>query len=246
MTSTLISNKALGQSRYGSLATALRQRVLDGEWKPGQMIPSESMLAESYGVALGTIRQALALLVQDGVLRRQHGKGTFVTRGLDSASMLRFFRFQSEESPSSAPVSRILQRRFRHPTRTEADAFQIPADGQIMQLERLRSIDETPRLLETIVLPLPLFGALADSDTDDWGDLLYPIYQERCGVVVQQAQDNLRFTQLNVTQASRLRLDPGHPCVLVERQAFDVAGHCIERRTTRGDAYSFTYTAHVK
>lgn len=240
------SKKTLGQSRYGTLATALRQRVLDGEWKPGQMIPSESSLAESYGVALGTIRQALALLVQDGVLRRQHGKGTFVTRGLDSASMLRFFRFQSEDSPSSAPVSRILQRRFRHPTRTEADAFQMPADGQVMQLERLRSIDGRPCLLETIVLPLPLFGALADSDTEDWDDLLYPMYQQRCGIVVQQAQDDLRFSQLNATQASKLRLDPGHPCVLVERQAFDVASRCIERRTTRGDAYSFTYTAQVK
>jgi GntR family transcriptional regulator len=210
------------------------------------MIPAESSLAERYGVALGTIRQALALLVHDGVLRRQHGKGTFVTRGLDGASMLRFFRFRSEDSPSTVPVSRILRRRFRHPTRTEADAFQMPPDEQVMQLERLRSIDEAPCLLETIVLPLPLFGALADSDTDDWDDLLYPMYQERCGIVVQQAQDSLRFSQLNAAQSSRLRLDPGHPCVLVERQAFDVASRCIERRITRGDAYSFTYTAHVK
>ena len=246
MTATPTSTSALGQSRYGALATALRQRVLDGEWKPGQMIPSESSLAESYGVALGTIRQALGLLVQDGVLRRQHGKGTFVTRGLDSASMLRFFRFQSEGSPSVAPVSRILHRRFRHPTRVEADSFQVPPGEQVMQLERLRSIEETPCLLETIVLPLPLFGALADSDTDDWDDLLYPMYQERCGIVVQQARDDLRFSQLTATQANRLGLSPGHPCVLVERQAFDVAGRCVERRTTRGDAYSFTYTAHVK
>jgi len=220
--------------------------VLEGEWKPGDMIPSESSLAGSYGVALGTIRQALALLVQDGVLRRQHGKGTFVTRGLDNASMMRFFRFQSGDSPPTTPASRILQRRFRHPARVEADAFQIPRDGQVMQLERLRSIDGHPCLLETIVLPLPLFGALADSDTDDWDDLLYPMYQQRCGVIVHHAQDDLRFAHLNVTQSSRLKLDAGHPCVLVERQAFDVVGRCIERRTTRGDAYSFTYTAHVK
>ncbi len=246
MTSTLPSLPALGQSRYGTLATALRQRVLDGEWKPGDMIPSESSLAASYGVALGTIRQALALLVQDGVLRRQHGKGTFVTRGLDNASMMRFFRFHSGDSPATTPVSRILQRRFRHPTRVEAGAFQLAADGQVMQLERLRSIDSQPCLLETIVLPLPLFGPLADSDTEDWDDLLYPMYQQRCGVVVHHAQDDLRFAQLNVTQASRLKLEPGHPCVLVERQAFDVAGRCVERRTTRGDAFSFTYTAQVK
>jgi len=88
----------LGQSRYGTLATALRQRVLDGEWKPGDMIPSEAYLASNYGVALGTLRQALALLVEDGIVRREHGRGTFVSRGLDSASMMRFFRFQSDNS----------------------------------------------------------------------------------------------------------------------------------------------------
>jgi len=246
MTSILATSQPLGQSRYGTLAAALRQRILDGEWQPGQMIHSEASLAQSYGVALGTLRQALSLLVQDGVLRRQHGKGTFVSRGLDNASMMRFFRFQSQDGLPATPESRILRRRFRHPTALEAKSFQIDTAGQVMQLERLRSMDGQPCLLETIVLPLPLFGALADSDTEEWDDLLYPMYQQRCGVLVHHAQDDLKFSQLNATQASRLRLQPGHPCVLVERQAFDVAGRCIERRTTRGDAFSFTYTAHVK
>ena len=246
MTPFLSSPLPLGQSRYGTLAAALRQRILDGEWQPGQMIPSEASLAQSYGVALGTVRQALSLLVQDGMLRRQHGKGTFVSRGLDGASMMRFFRFQSEEGIPASPESRILNRRFRHPSAAEAKAYQIDPDGQVMQLERLRSIEGQPCLLETIVLPLPLFGALADSDTDDWDDLLYPMYQRRCGILVHYAQDELKFSQVNAKQASRLQLQPGHPCVLVERQAFDVAGRCVERRTTRGDAYSFTYTAHVK
>jgi len=92
----LATSLPLGQSRFGALAAVVRQRILDGEWQPGQMIPSEAFLAQGYGVAFGTLRQALSLLVQDGVLRRQHGKGTFVSRGLDNASMMRFFRFQSE------------------------------------------------------------------------------------------------------------------------------------------------------
>ena len=246
MTSILATSQPLGQSRYGTLAAALRQRILDGEWQPGQMIHSEASLAQSYGVALGTLRQALSLLVQDGVLRRQHGKGTFVSRGLDNASMMRFFRFQSQDGLPATPESRILRRRFRHPTALEAKTFQIDTARQVMQLERLRSMDGQPCLFETIVLPLPLFGALADSDTEEWDDLFYPMYQQRCGILVHHAQDELKFSQLNATQAARLQLQPGHPCVLVERQAFDVAGRCIERRTTRGDAFSFTYTAHVK
>ncbi|NDG35523.1 MAG: GntR family transcriptional regulator, partial [Betaproteobacteria bacterium] len=134
----------------------------------------------------------------------------------------------------------------RHPSAQEAKAFQIDLDGQLLQLERLRSIEGQPCLLETIALPLPLFGALADSNTEDWDDLLYPMYQRRCGILVHHARDELKFSQLNAKQASRLQLQTGHPCVLVEREAFDVAGRCVERRTTRGDAFSFTYTAHIK
>src|SRR4051812_17605892 len=83
-----------GQSRYGGLAAALRARVLQGEWAPGDAIPAEAVLARSYGVALGTLRQALSLLVEDGLLDKRQGKGTFVSPGLGGATLLRFFRFQ--------------------------------------------------------------------------------------------------------------------------------------------------------
>lgn len=235
-----------GQSRYGALATALRQRVLDGEWEPGEMIPSEASLASSYGVALGTLRQAISLLVEDGIFRRQHGRGTFVSRGIDSPSMMRFFRFQSGDGKATVPESLILQRRFRTPSSDEALEFAIDPSSQVMQFERLRSIDGKPCLLENIILPLPLFGALADTDTGSWDDLLYPMYLKYSGILVHQVHDTLSFSQLSSRQAKKLQLAAGNPCVLVERRAFDISNRCIERRTTRGDAYSFTYTAHVK
>lgn len=242
-----LTHHAPGQSRYGKLALALRDRILQGEWAPGEVIPAESTLAQSYGVALGTIRQALSLLVEDGVLQRRHGKGTFVTKGVDGASMMRFFRFRGvDDGSSTTPHSRILASRLRSASVQESQALGLAHGAQVLQVERLRSLGAEPCLLETIVLPLPLFGALADSDTDGWDDLLYPMYQQRCGVVIQKTQDSLSFSQLNASQAKRLKLAASHPCVLVERQAFDMAGRCVELRTTRGDAFSFKYTAQVQ
>ena len=246
MTTQLLTHTP-GQSRYGKLALALRDRILQGEWAPGEVIPAESALAQSYGVALGTIRQALALLVEDGMLQRRHGKGTFVTKGVDGASMMRFFRFRGiDDAQSEAPASRILSSRMRSASTQEIIAFGLTKSAQVLQLERLRSLGNDPCLLETIVLPLPLFGKLAESDTDAWDDLLYPMYQQRCGVVIQKTQDSLSFSQLNATQAKRLKLAAAHPCVLVERQAFDMAGRCVELRTTRGDAFSFKYTTQLQ
>ena len=236
-----------GQSRYGTLALVLRERILLGEWAPGQVIPAESALAQSYGVALGTIRQALSLLVKDGVLQRRHGKGTFVTKGVDGASMMRFFRFRGvNDGQSETPQSRILSSRIRSATAPQANAFGLAKGAQVLHLERLRSLASEPCLLETIVLPLPLFGKLAGSNTDDWDDLLYPMFQQRCAVVIQKTQENLSFSQLNATQAKRLKLAASHHCVLVERQAFDMAGRCVELRTTRGDAFSFKYSTQLQ
>lgn len=236
----------LGQSRYGGVASALRERILAGEWAPGEAIHAEAALAQSYGVAVGTIRQALSLLVEDGLLERHHGKGTFVSPGLAGGSMLRFFRFRGPSATSEPPVSQIVSRRARRADAAEAGAFGLRGDGQVLQLERVRSIDGQPCLLETIVLPLPLFGALVDSDPQEWGDLLYPMYQQRCKVLIHQAEDHLSFAQLSAVQARRLRLQAGHPCVVVRRTAHDRVGRCVELRTTRGDAFAFEYTAQVR
>ena len=67
-----------GLSRYASLAHALRARVVAGEWSPGSALPAESQLAKEHGVALGTMRRALELLVEQGFIERIHGRGTFV------------------------------------------------------------------------------------------------------------------------------------------------------------------------
>lgn len=234
-----------GLSRYAELATDLRARILRGQWEPGQALTAETELARTYGVALGTMRQAIALLVDQGMLERRHGKGTFVKAGLGGASMLRFFRFRHADS-SQTPTSRILSRKQVSADAATAQTLAIDAGASVLALERLRSIAGQPCLLEAILLPLPLFGPLADSEPSAWGDLLYPEYQQRCGVVVHQAEDQLSFDTLGAAQARRLGLAKGHPCVRVRRRAYDLSGRCVELRTTFGDAFDFEYTAHVR
>lgn len=235
-----------GQSRYGWLAASLRARITQGEWVPGTALPAEAALAKEHGVALGTLRQALALLVAQGLLERQHGRGTFVRAGLGGASMLRFFRFSQGEGQSGTPQSKILKRKVQLASAAAADALGLPAGASVLQLQRLRSLNGAPCLLEQIALPLPTFEALAQSDTAAWDDLLYPMVQRVCGVTIHRAEDALSFGLLDAKQAALLRLDAGHPCVRVERRAFDLGGRCVELRTTLGDAFAFRYTAQVR
>ncbi|CAD5372956.1 Transcriptional regulator, GntR family [Rubrivivax sp. A210] len=232
-----------GQSRYGALAAAMRSRIIAGEWPPGSAIPAEQALAAEHGVALGTMRRALDLLAEQGLVERSHGRGTFVRQGLSGATMLRFFRFGA--AGEQAPQSRILAREALAAPAEVARVLAIGPGEQALRLKRLRTVGGQPALLEEIWLPLPLFAPLTGGDPAGWGDLLYPFYAERCGVHVQRAVDTIGFGRLGAVQARALRLAAGHPCARVQRQAFDLAGRCVEWRTTLGDANAFHYTVAI-
>lgn len=247
MSATPLVQAEPGQSRYAALAAALRARVVAGVWPPGSVMPSEQTLAAEHGVALGTLRRALDLLAEQGLVERVHGRGTFVRQGLAGAPMLRFFRFGAQVGvgDTAAPQSKILARAAVAAPAEVAHALGCGRGAQVLRLQRLRSVAGAPVLHEQIWLPLPLFAALADSDPAHWGDLLYPLFAERCGVHVQRAVDTIGFGNLGAVHARALRLPAGHPCARVQRQAYDLAGRCVEWRITQGDAHAFHYTVSI-
>jgi GntR family transcriptional regulator len=157
--------------------------------------------------------------------------------------MLRFFRFDS--GGGEVPQSRILSRQRVHASAAVARQLGVAPGEPVLQLQRLRLLAQRPCLLEDIWLPLDLFAALENSDTQAWGDLLYPQFANQCGVHVHRAVDYIGFALLTGTQAHHLQLPPGHPCVAVERNAHDLTGRCVEWRTTRADAHAFHYTVTI-
>ncbi|RPH46776.1 MAG: GntR family transcriptional regulator [Burkholderiales bacterium] len=248
---TLTAAPAVGVARWATLAGRWRERIVAGDWPSGAAIPPETELAREAGVALGTARQALSALVSDGLLERVHGRGTFVTRGLAQASMLRFFRFgpaDLPDTPGATPVphSRILARRPVRASTEQARRLGLADGARVLRVRRMRLIDGRPVLLETLWLPLPLFEPLAVLAPTDWDDLLYPMYSRRCRVTIVRAADELSFGALDAAQARALGLEAQAPAVRVEREAFDLAGRCVELRTTLGDARAFRYRAEIR
>ncbi len=233
----------LGQRRYALVAQGLRGRILSSEWAGGIALPAEQELARQYEVALGTMRQALQLLVQEGLIERVHGRGTFVKQALTGAPMMRFFRFgQTDIEP---PHSRIVQRSVCHAPIQVAQSLGLAPAHSVLRIERLRLISGKPCLVEEIWLPLPSFAALVDSDPETWGDLLYPAFARLCNVQIHRASDTISFGQLAVAAAQQLSLPAAHPCAIVQRLAFDITGRCVEVRTSRGDAFAFNYSVTI-
>ena len=231
---------------YRQLRDALAAAVAAGQWRPGDTIPSEADLAKAHGVAIGTVRKAVDQLVAEGVLDRQQGRGTFVKRTRFNASMFRFFRFQSETGERRVPASRILRRETLPAPSAVASALRIRPRQAVIHLVRLRLIDDVPLLAEDIWLPKARFEPLLALQPDEFGDLLYPLYEERCEQVVVAAEETLTVEIADPMKARLLQLQPQAPLIVIERLAYDLARQPLEWRRSRGAADKFRYHVEIR
>ena len=229
---------------YQSLAAILRAKVVSGEWRIGKAIPSEASLAKEFGVAVGTIRQAIAELAEDGVLIKRHGKSTAVSSGLNGQSMLRFFRYQFEGQKQILPQAKVLDIKQVTPDR---DIVKLTGwkSKSLLKIHRIRLINGQPLLYEIIYLPLPQFKKLIQFKSKDFDDLFYPMYAKVCEIAVIKAKDQVSFELMKKTDAKMLLIKEGHPGVRVTRIAFDLTGKPVEYRSSIGDAMAFRYSAEV-
>jgi len=231
---------------YQRLRDELAQRINRQDWRPGELIPSESELAGAHGIAVGTVRKAIDLLVADGVLERRQGRGTFVRRARFNSSLFRFFRFQSERGERRVPESRILRRETMPAPSAVASALGLEAGSEVIFLSRLRLVDGEPLLAEEIWIERRRFAALVDLDTDGFGDLLYPLYEDLCGVVVTSAEETLTVEIADPLKSRLLAREPGAPLVVIERIAFDLERRPVEWRRSRGPADRFRYHVEIR
>lgn len=231
---------------YQRLRDYLAGRIAAQDWKPGDPIPSEAELAVAHGISVGTVRKAIDCLVAEGLLDRQQGRGTYVRRARFNSSLFRFFRFQSDSGERKVPESRILQRKVVPAPTAVSSALHLLEGEPVINLSRLRLIDGAPLLSEEIWLQQSRFNGILDIEPSAFGDLLYPLYEERCGQVVASADETLTVEIANAMQARLLGRNDGEPLIVIERLAFDPERRPLEWRRSRGPADRFRYHAEIR
>lgn len=159
------SQPDLTTPRYRSIAADLRHRILAGELAVGEVIPPEHELARQHGVSRMTARQAVTLLVDQGLLRREQGRGTFVTqrklvRGLSSVSGLR----EDLEREGLTPGGEVLSVERRAGTPDELARLDLPRGRDVWHMVRSRTADGVPIALQVVVIPVEI---VPDLDTMD-------------------------------------------------------------------------------
>ncbi len=230
---------------YQRLAEALKVAIAQRQWRPGDRLPSESDLATQYEVAPGTARQAISQLVDEGMLDRRQGVGTFVRKPTFDASLFRFFRFQSEGGERKIPESRILYREVLPAPSTVSNALGLEPEAPVISMSRLRMLDDDPVMAEEIWLDQKRFKSFMEMDEADIGPLLYPIYDSHFDQIVARAQEGLTVEAVDESYARLLRIEPATPVIVIERLALGFDGKPIEWRRSRGRADRFHYSIEI-
>jgi GntR family transcriptional regulator len=231
---------------YHRVRDTLAAEIAAHKWKAEEALPTEAELAGSHGVSIGTIRKAVDSLVADGVLERFQGKGTFLRRPDFQSSLFRFFRHLSADGTPRVPESRILKREETSMPAPVAAAMNLPAEARAIRLLRLRSFDARPLLIEEIYLPRDRFKPLLKIDPREFGDLLYPLYEQYCGVLVTSARETLSAETVTARHAKLLELEAGAPVIVIERVALGLDRQPLEWRQSRGAADQFRYQVEIR
>ncbi len=231
---------------YQRLRDEFARLIATQAWRPGEAIPAELTLAAEHEVAPGTVRRAIEALVGEGLLARRQGRGTFVRRADFTTSLFRFFRFHGAGGERRVPESRILTIEQRPAPAEVAEKLLLAEGAEAIQLSRLRLFDGTAFLFEEIWLPHDAFAPLLDLAPDEFGDLLYPLYEQLCGKVIASATESLAVEGAEERYARALRLVPGTPVIVIERLALGYDFVPLEWRRSRGPADRFRYQVEIR
>lgn len=222
---------------YYQLMEELRRRIEEGEWKPGDLIPSERELTEIYGISRMTVRQALGELVNDGLLHRSPGRGTFVARPKIRKKLSRLTSFTEEMHTRSKEAGAQVLRMEMAPARaTVAEVLQIEAGHQVALVERLRLADGDPVGIECCHLSFQGCEAIL---REDLSGSLYALLVKRFGLVPTRAQEEMEAGACGSREANILGIRRGAPVLLIRRKTLDQHQRPFEyvESVYRGDNY---------
>jgi GntR family transcriptional regulator len=232
-TAGMLSTEKGSISLYVQIRELLLARIAKGDWSPGSIIPSEMSLAAELGVSQGTVRKAITELVENNVLTRKQGRGTFVANHDVNRSLFHFFNITDNLGQKVMPDSRVLKCRRQPATRKESTMLKLPVGDDVIRIERVRSIGAKPTMIETITLPAQPFADLDKPSGIELPNTLYELYETKYGVTIHIADEQLRAVTASKQDARLLGVDPATPLLEIERVALTIDKTPVELRISR-------------
>jgi GntR family transcriptional regulator len=230
------------QLRYQRVQDSLAEEIARGRRSPGSRLPPERALAEHFGVSRVTLRRALAELELAGIVTRHPGGWTVASPAIGEPPNALMSFSEMAASRGLTAGGRVLGRDVRPATIDEAEALGLAPGAPLFELERLRSMDGVPILIDRTRIPLSLAPGLEEVDLGERS--LYEVLEGRFSMRPTRARFTVEAIAADDRSAGLLGLEPGRPLLRCQQQTEDETGRQIElcEMIYRGDRYRFRAT----
>jgi len=204
-----------------------------GEWKPGEMIPSEMDLAGRFRVSQGTVRKAIDELAAENLLLRRQGKGTFVATHAEQQVQFRFLKLVPDSGTrgSEGPAQRdIIECKRSRASADVARALALRNGDTVLQARRVLSFGGVPIILEDIWLPAAPFKGLTAEQLANYQGPMYALFETEFNVRMVRAEEKIRAIPATELHVQHLKVALGTPLLSVERVAYTYRDEPMELR----------------
>ena len=223
---------------YMQIADILRDRILQGAYRPNQQMPSESELMRAFDVSRITARQALGNLQNDGLVFRIHGKGTYVSRprAFQDLGNLQGFGTSMRQLGYDTH-SKVLSLRSIVPPKHVRE--RIACGGRVVELRRLRFLNRSPISLDVSYLPSDVGQRVARADLANRD--VFAVLENDCQIMLGHADLRMGSLLATVDLCKVLGVEEGAPILFIERVIHTSVGAPLEYEELyyRGDAFQF-------
>lgn len=237
---TKIVHLASAVPLYIQIAEALISQIETGDLKPGDKLPSERSLGEIFTVQRATVRQALDVLENRGLIVRKRGSGTFIAKAKIEREAMRLFAFTRVMTARGFKTgARLLYFSIQEADARAARKLAIDVGEAIYYIHRLRQLDDEPVMLEKIRLPQKVFPEFDRHDLENRS--LFEIMENEYARVVTSAEQALEAVPASEYEIKVLEMPPGSSLMMEERVSRDQYGTIVEfsRDLYRGDRFRF-------
>lgn len=212
--SALMINRGSGSLPvYKQISESLRQEV-QNLYKAGDILPAEAELAKRYNVNRHTLRHAVDELVEDGLVIRQHGKGTFVLAPTIDYVIGANTRFtENLESLGVTTQSRVLRKQIIPARGGVAEKLQIEEGTKVIFLETLREVDSKPFCISSHFLPLERVPEVFESYQSS---SLHAFLETKCSVKIKRTESLISAVTPLADDALQLKMPRNMPALRVK------------------------------
>lgn len=223
---------------YYQIKQHIHDCIAQDSLAPGSMIPSERELCELYRVSRSTLRQAIQELIQEGLLERRRGIGTYVAQPKIRHHLGSFSGFSERmRRAGHTPSTRLIEHAIVE-SATESEIhikLHLSTGAPLLRIVRLRLADEEPIMLETVYLPIERLPGLIPEQLANQS--LYEVLHTDYNIVICRLCETLEPVVLTSPEAHLLGIAPGLPAMLTTITTFDQHDKPIEYTLSlvRGD-----------